>query len=136
MLGAHLGVVGSKFYVIQVVESKGKFYAWNRWGRVGEPGQNSLSDAMAQAEAEKAFEKKFSDKTKNKWADRGSFKAVAGKYTLIEIDHSTTAAAAESKLLEKAPVKMAVDATPSDTQYADSKLSEPVRLLMELIFSK
>ena len=33
----------------------------------------------------KDFEKKFKDKTQNKWADRASFKPVAGKYTLLEM---------------------------------------------------
>jgi poly [ADP-ribose] polymerase len=37
------------------------------------------------ASAVKAFEKKFKDKTKNNWAQRGSFNPVAGKYTLIEM---------------------------------------------------
>ncbi len=32
------------------------------------------------------FKKKFKDKTKNNWDDRGKFKPVAGKYTLIEMD--------------------------------------------------
>ena len=39
-----------------------------------------MSDAI------KAFEKKFKDKTKNAWKDRENFKAVKGKYTLIEMD--------------------------------------------------
>jgi poly [ADP-ribose] polymerase len=33
----------------------------------------------------KEFEKKFKDKTKNNWADRGKFKPVSGKYTMIEM---------------------------------------------------
>ncbi len=37
-------------------------------------------------EAKKAFKKKFSDKTKNKWENRDNFTAVPGKYTLIEMD--------------------------------------------------
>ena len=35
--------------------------------------------------AVKLFEKKFLDKTKNKWADRDSFTPKKGKYTLIEM---------------------------------------------------
>jgi len=31
------------------------------------------------------FEKKFYDKTRNQWAERAKFKAVAGKYTLLEM---------------------------------------------------
>lgn len=35
--------------------------------------------------AVKDFEKKFADKTKNKWADHEKFVAKPGKYTLIEM---------------------------------------------------
>ena len=38
----NIGANNNKFYVIQVLESGGKFYAWNRWGRVGEVGQTAL----------------------------------------------------------------------------------------------
>ncbi len=29
----------NKYYVIQLLKSGKDFYVWNRWGRVGEPGQ-------------------------------------------------------------------------------------------------
>jgi poly [ADP-ribose] polymerase len=37
--------------------------------------------------AKKDYEKKFRDKTKNDWSDRGSFKSVKGSYTLIGINY-------------------------------------------------
>ena len=30
----------NKFYIIQVLEGRGSFWSWNRWGRLGENGQN------------------------------------------------------------------------------------------------
>jgi len=51
----------------------------------GEPGANDLKGPMLLANAETNFNKKFQDKTKNKWEDREKFKAVAGKYTLLEM---------------------------------------------------
>lgn len=44
-----------------------------------------MKGPVSKDEAIKDFEKKFKDKTKNSWADRGKFKPVKGKYTLIEM---------------------------------------------------
>lgn len=58
-----------------------------RWGRVGEPGQNSMKGPFSILDnAEKEFVKKFKDKTKNNWSERDNFTAMAGKYTLLEMD--------------------------------------------------
>ena len=82
------------------------------------------------------FEKKFQDKTKNKWANRADFKAAEGKYTLVEIDHSATAAQ-ESKLAGLAsPSKDSTPAAPPVEKYADSKLPPSTQNLMKLIFDK
>ena len=52
----------------------------------GEPGQTAQKGPFPTPDgAIKDFEKKFSDKTKNKWANRASFKPAAGKYTLLEM---------------------------------------------------
>lgn len=51
----------------------------------GEAGANALHGPSDLASAVKDFEKKFRDKTKNKWEERNSFKPVKGKYTLIEM---------------------------------------------------
>lgn len=54
---------------------------------MGEVGQNNGLEGFTSAdEAVKSFEKKFKDKTRNDWKNRNNFKAVAGKYTLIEMD--------------------------------------------------
>lgn len=38
----------NKFYIIQILqnESTSQIYFWNRWGRVGVPGQNALKGPM------------------------------------------------------------------------------------------
>jgi len=82
----HIDANNNKFYIIQVVEEKGKFFAWNRWGRVGEPGQNSLKPFGNADQAVKEFEKKFRDKTGNPWGNRDSFKPVNGKYSIVETE--------------------------------------------------
>ena len=53
----------------------------------GENGQNATKGPFGSVDpAIKDFEKKFKDKTRNAWANRASFSAVPGKYTLIEMD--------------------------------------------------
>ena len=37
------------------------------------------------SKAEKEFEKKFKDKTRNSWSERNTFQPVPGKYTLIDM---------------------------------------------------
>ena len=44
--------------------------------------------------AKKEFEKKFHDKTKNRWANRDQFQVVSGKYTLLHKDYGADADAA------------------------------------------
>jgi poly [ADP-ribose] polymerase len=83
----------NKFYVIQMLQddvNKSKFFCFTRWARVGLVGQMKLEEFNSIDGAKKAFESKFWDKTKNRWADicaGKEFKTVSGKYTLIEIDH-------------------------------------------------
>ncbi|XP_013068782.2 protein mono-ADP-ribosyltransferase PARP3-like [Biomphalaria glabrata] len=75
----------NKFYIIQVLTLNGLYYVWNRWGRVGESGQNACKNFASSDAAVKDFEKKFHDKTKNRWCERQNFKPVPGKYTLLEM---------------------------------------------------
>jgi len=82
----HIDANNNKFYLIQALKSGSKYYAWNRWGRVGEDGQNKLMPCANEDAAMKEFEKKFREKTSNQWASRDSFKPVSGKYTLVETD--------------------------------------------------
>ncbi len=88
-----IGDNNNKFYVIQLLKRfDGLYQTWTRWGRVGERGQNAISNALANVDqAIKDFEKKFKDKTKNNWADRANFQVASGKYTLLEMDSSADA---------------------------------------------
>ncbi|MFT7801498.1 poly ADP-ribose polymerase 3 [Arapaima gigas] len=84
----NVGQNNNKFYVIQVLRTgSGQFYCWTRWGRVGETGMSAKFGPFPSPEkAIDQFEKKFKDKTKNKWSDRENFVSYPGKYTLIEVD--------------------------------------------------
>ena len=85
----NIGQNNNKYYVIQMLSKKmtGRLYVWNRWGRVGEPGQNALKGPFGTVDqASQEFCKKFRDKTKNTWEDRQKFTPAPGKYTLIEMD--------------------------------------------------
>jgi predicted DNA-binding WGR domain protein len=84
------GKNNNKFYIIQVLTSEGKYFCWNRWGRLGEEGQNNGLEACASEEAAiKSFSKKFKDKTKNTWvtgAPASAFVKHDGKYQLVEVE--------------------------------------------------
>ena len=83
----NIGQNNNKYYVIQMLQRGSTFRVWNRWGRVGEPGQNSLKGPFSSLDkAATEFCKKFRDKTKNAWEERDNFTPVPSKYTLIEMD--------------------------------------------------
>lgn len=48
-------------------------------------GRSKISSFTRLEDAKKDFEKKFREKTKNKWAERDRFVAHSSKYTLIEV---------------------------------------------------
>ncbi len=132
----NIGANNNKYYVLQLLEFGGKYYAWTRWGRVGEPGQNALLGNGTLDDARKCFESKFRDKTGNAWADRGKFVAKAGKYTLIEIERSAEAAAKAAEVEEKlrAIDKEAAKLQPKPRGVAPSKLHPKLERFMSLIF--
>lgn len=78
----------NKYYIIQLLESTGSrpyYWVWNRWGRVGKIAGSQISIEGKDVKAAKLdFCKKFKAKTKNDWGNRQNFKAVSGKYTLLE----------------------------------------------------
>ncbi|XP_062613650.1 protein mono-ADP-ribosyltransferase PARP3-like [Saccostrea cucullata] len=121
----NIGHNNNKYYVIQVLNRLGNFYAWNRWGRVGESGANAMKGPFSTADgAIKDFTKKFQDKTRNKWENRDSFTPMKGKYTMIEMsleDEDEADAPAEVKTKPKGPaMKCTLDA--------------PTQSLLRLIF--
>jgi poly [ADP-ribose] polymerase len=132
----NIGANNNKYYVIQLLESGGKYYTWTRWGRVGEPGQNALLGNGTLEDARKCFESKFRDKTGNAWADRGTFAAKAGKYTLIEIERSAEAAQKAAEVEEKlrAIDKEAAKLQPRPRGVAPCQLHPSLERFMSLIF--
>ncbi|HTL34408.1 MAG TPA: WGR domain-containing protein [Kofleriaceae bacterium] len=135
----NIGANNNKFYVIQLLEKGGKYYAWTRWGRVGEDGQNALIGPSDFGKALKAFQGKFKDKTKNAWEERANFKPAAGRYTLIEVDHSAEADKKADEIEEKLK---GIDADAAKIQaktakkFAPCKLPPETQKFMDLIFDE
>ncbi|MDP3155544.1 MAG: WGR domain-containing protein [Archangium sp.] len=132
----NIGANNNKFYVIQLLTKGGKFYAWTRWGRVGETGQSALVGPSSFEGAFKAFAGKFKDKTSNKWEERAAFKPASGRYTLIEVDRS-----ADTKKAEELEAKLkGIDSQAAKLQGATEKKFKPTSLhprvqkFMHLIF--
>jgi poly [ADP-ribose] polymerase len=134
----NIGANNNKFYVLQVVENGGKYYAWFRWGRVGEVGQSSLSPGFASPDgAIKQFEAKFKDKSSNAWSARKNFVSKAGKYTLIEIDRSAEASQKATEVEEKLKAidkSAAVVQKKVQKKVAPTALHPRVEAFMSLIF--
>jgi len=76
--------------------------------------------------AQKQFESKFKDKTKNNWADRGNFVSHPGKYTIVEIDHSTDE--------PDAPLAKVVKSDGKIAKVLPCTLDKPTMDLIKLIF--
>ncbi|KAM4722041.1 protein mono-ADP-ribosyltransferase PARP3 [Rhinophrynus dorsalis] len=124
----NIGSNNNKFYIIQLLTSSGCYYCWNRWGRVGEVGQSKLSPFSSLVLAQKDFEKKFRDKTKNAWSERENFTAHPGKYTLIEVEHEDGQ--------ETGEVTVKVDVVDGvSKKVRPCSLDKPTQDLMTLIFS-
>lgn len=132
----NIGQNNNKYYVIQLLKDGNNYYVFNRWGRVGEPGQNAMKGPFSSPDdAVKEFKKKFSEKSGNQWDNRDNFVSKPGKYTLIEIDHSATAEQ-EAKLAAKA--NNSGDASPKKVtnNYASCTLPEDTQKLLRLIFDE
>ncbi|XP_038054428.1 protein mono-ADP-ribosyltransferase PARP3-like [Patiria miniata] len=121
----------NKYYVIQLIQSGKNYTVWTRWGRVGEPGANQMNSFSDVSQAIKAFEKKFQDKTRNKWDERANFAPVAGKYTLIEVEQSEDV---EEDLKKLSELEAGGSKKTAKSEYAPSKLDTPTQKLMDLIF--
>jgi len=131
----NIGQNNNKFYVIQIIKNGNNYAVYTRWGRVGEKGSDMTSPCgSSQESAFKEFEKKFKDKTGNKWSERHDFQAQANKYTLIEIDHS-----AEEEIANKIAQLNEKEGNPtkvSKTVVKPSKLASETQELMKLIFDE
>ncbi|XP_074145240.1 poly [ADP-ribose] polymerase 2 isoform X2 [Sminthopsis crassicaudata] len=118
----------NKYYIIQLLEDdrQRNFSVWMRWGRVGKVGQHNLVTCSGDLnKAKEVFQKKFFDKTKNSWEDRGSFEKVPGKYDMLQMDYTTnTQGEEESKEGTLDPIS---------PPKVESQLELPVQELIELI---
>ncbi|CAF1084703.1 unnamed protein product [Adineta steineri] len=128
----NIGANNNKFYVIQVLKQGSNFYAWTRWGRVGENGTSQMFGPFTSADgAIKQFNSKFKDKTKNSWDNRAQFNKVAGKYDLIDVAGGGEEDEEEST---KPANKSAIVESKDGTVYAASKLDTATQSLLRLIF--
>ncbi|KAH9515507.1 Poly [ADP-ribose] polymerase 2 [Bulinus truncatus] len=118
----------NKFYLIQLLHNadKNTYHVWQRWGRVGYDGQNSLVNSPSADDAMKAFAKKFKDKTGNDWADKDSFYKIGGKYDLLKMDYS-----ADDKDQVDAPNLK--EENVEKKKMPDSKLDKKLQDLIQLI---
>lgn len=129
----NIGHNNNKFYIIQLIVQGGHYSCWNRWGRVGEVGQSKMTPCASLDAAQKDFEKKFKDKTKNNWADRENFVEHAGKYTMIEVQRGEE---------DEQEVEVTVKADTVDGQLQKVKkkvrpcsLDKPTQDLVSLLFN-
>lgn len=108
----------------------GKFTAWTRWGRVGEPGANAQLGGGDVASAIWNFEKKFKDKSGLNWANRLDA-AKKGKYTFVERSYEDDSDDEDEAADGEAEVKE------EEEEYVppECTLSQPVQELMQLIFN-
>jgi poly [ADP-ribose] polymerase len=126
----------NKFYLIQVLKQPNKKYiVWARWGRVGERGQSSLSQAGGLEDAMKQFDSKFKQKSGLTWAKRFD-PPKGGKYTFLERNYEVDSDSDEPQDKKVRSRKEETGKEPAETTKAvESALPEPVQRLMEFIFN-
>ncbi|XP_078336144.1 poly [ADP-ribose] polymerase 2-like isoform X3 [Crassostrea virginica] len=86
----NIGKNHNKYILLQLRKENGEnaYSVWQKWGRVGYPGQESEKSHGDHLEkAKNEFKKKFKQKTKNNWDQRMDFKKVPGKYDLLAIEY-------------------------------------------------
>jgi predicted DNA-binding WGR domain protein len=82
----NIGKNNNKFYIVQLLHGYDKYHVWTRWGRVGEPGKTNMDSFDSLNLCIAGYEKKFKEKTGNKWINKDSFEPKTGKYVLVEIE--------------------------------------------------
>lgn len=100
-----------------------------RWGRVGEFGQVKTMGPFDLDKAIQEYNKKFKDKSGNKWEDR-SQPAKKGKYTFLERNYEDDEDDAEEQ------VKKEEDDDDDAAPKVTSKLPLQTQRLIELIFNQ
>lgn len=117
----------NKYFLIQLLQDlqSGNYYTWFRWGRVGYNGQNNLQGFNNNLDKAKVtFAKKFADKTRNAWNEKGDFEKVPGKYDLVKVTLQVEEDEVDAAIVEAKRVKMEVQ---------DSQLKPQVQQLIQLV---
>ena len=123
----------NKYYIIQLLEDDagGKFYSWQRWGRIGAVGGTTLKGPQDLASAMADFKGKFRDKTNNAF-DAPTFQHVSGKYDRVAVDYDPESAdSAPAGASAPAGPTKAADAPPA--KPVESKLDPRLQSLVQLI---
>ncbi|KAF9361508.1 Poly [ADP-ribose] polymerase 2 [Mortierella sp. NVP85] len=132
----NIGANNNKFYMIQLLTSKlGEYAVFCHWGRVGAHGQTSTDRFCDLNSAQRCFEKKFRDKTRNGWADRDSFVKHAGKYHLLPPDDGDSDDEDEDNAKGKNKGKGVKKEEEEDHPVPESTLHPKVQNIVELIFN-
>ena len=123
-----MGLRVFQFYRLQLLykEKDDTYFVHTRWGRVGEFGQVKTMGPLAELEdALKEYNKKFKDKSGNKWDER-SEPAKKGKYTVLERSYEDDDDEAQDQVKRE----------DADDEQTDSKLPRQTQRLIELIFNQ
>ncbi|KAG0197840.1 Poly [ADP-ribose] polymerase 2 [Mortierella sp. GBA30] len=127
----NIGQNNNKFYLIQLLSSTiGQYAVFCHWGRVGANGQQSTDMYHDLIAAQRGFEKKYRDKTKNAWADRDNFVKHAGKYHLLPPDDGDSD---DEEAEERKKVKM--ESLKEEQPVPESALHPEVQNLVSMIFN-
>ncbi|KAI0020253.1 PARP-domain-containing protein [Xylariomycetidae sp. FL0641] len=118
----------NKFYMLQLLvdDKAGKYYAHNRWGRVGESGQVKTMSFDDLDCAKEEYNQKFKSKTGLNWEHRMD-DAKPKKYTYVERAYDDDEGDAKDESDE---------GYGSSSSNGSSKLDMPTQRLMELIFNE
>mmetsp|Transcript_32923 Transcript_32923/g.40429 ORF Transcript_32923/g.40429 Transcript_32923/m.40429 type:complete len:502 (-) Transcript_32923:365-1870(-) len=122
----------NKYYRIQMLKhnATSRYFVWLKWGRVGEAstGRDLKGPFLTEEAALPTFEKKYKDKTGNKF-DAETFVPKKGKYVPLEIDNDV-------EVNEDAFLHNKGADSKDNVEYLPSKLVPVTKELVDVLFSK
>ncbi|KAJ4350033.1 uncharacterized protein N0V89_008654 [Didymosphaeria variabile] len=123
----------NKFYRVQLLwnSSTNDFKTWTRWGRVGDRGQSKTLGTGSYNDAFSNFNKKFKEKSKLSWDDRGA-EPKKGAYAYVERSYEPDT---EDEEVEEVTTN-GYGRHSRSVSPAKSNLAVPVQSLMQLIFNQ
>ncbi|KAF2439590.1 PARP-domain-containing protein [Karstenula rhodostoma CBS 690.94] len=123
----------NKFYRVQLLwnPTTKDYKTWTRWGRVGDRGQTKILGAGSYDDAFSNFNKKFKDKSKLSWDDRGA-EPKKGAYAYVERSYEPDT---EDEEVEEVAAN-GYDRHSRSVSPAKSTLAVSVQSLMQLIFNQ